>query len=335
MNDPENEPTTRQRPLLESEELLRPVAHLERKAVAMLLFTAALIVGAIVYLMYARGVFEPTQRLILTADDSQGVSVGMDMTFQGFPIGRVRRIELADNAEVHILIDVPKKDAHWLRATSVFTLVSGIVGGTSIKAYSGILTDPQLEDGAMRPVLRGDATAEIPQLMSSARELLDNLNAMTSQGSALGGVVENVRTLTDSLNGPGGAIKVLTGNEADAKKLAAALDRVNQLLVRLDGMVGKADRQVFGAGKDAGLVADVRGAVVQLNGLLADTRQSLTKIDAVLVEAQAVGANAREATTDLGALRGEVEANLRKVESLLADINRKWPFAKDSELKLP
>lgn len=335
MNDPENEPTTRQRPLLESEELLRPVAHLERKAVAMLLFTAALIVGAIVYLMYARGVFEPTQRLILTADDSQGVSVGMDMTFQGFPIGRVRRIELADNAEVHILIDVPRKDAHWLRATSVFTLVSGIVGGTSIKAYSGILTDPQLEDGAMRPVLRGDATAEIPQLMSSARELLDNLNAMTSQGSALGGVVENVRTLTDSLNGPGGAIKVLTGNEADAKKLAAALDRVNQLLVRLDGMVGKADRQVFGAGKDAGLVADVRGAVVQLNGLLADTRQSLTKIDAVLVEAQAVGANAREATTDLGALRGEVEANLRKVESLLADINRKWPFAKDSELKLP
>ncbi|MDR2333616.1 MAG: MlaD family protein [Burkholderiaceae bacterium] len=335
MNDPENEPTTRQRPLLESEELLRPVAHLERKAVAMLLFTAALIVGAIIYLMYARGVFEPTQRLILTADDSQGVSVGMDMTFQGFPIGRVRRIELADNAEVHILIDVPKKDAHWLRATSVFTLVSGIVGGTSIKAYSGILTDPQLEDGAMRPVLRGDATAEIPQLMSSARELLDNLNAMTSQGSALGGVVENVRTLTDSLNGPGGAIKVLTGNEADAKKLAAALDRVNQLLVRLDGMVGKADRQVFGAGKDAGLVADVRGAVVQLNGLLADTRQSLTKIDAVLVEAQAVGANAREATTDLGALRGEVEANLRKVESLLADINRKWPFAKDSELKLP
>lgn len=335
MNDPENEPTTRQRPLLESEELLRPVAHLERKAVAMLLFTAALIVGAIVYLMYARGVFEPTQRLILTADDSQGVSVGMDMTFQGFPIGRVRRIELADNAEVHILIDVPKKDAHWLRATSVFTLVSGIVGGTSIKAYSGILTDPQLEDGAIRPVLRGDATAEIPQLMSSARELLDNLNAMTSQGSALGGVVENVRTLTDSLNGPGGAIKVLTGNEADAKKLAAALDRVNQLLVRLDGMVGKADRQVFGAGKDAGLVADVRGAVVQLNGLLGDTRQSLTKIDAVLVEAQAVGANAREATTDLGALRGEVEANLRKVESLLADINRKWPFAKDSELKLP
>ena len=329
------EPVQGPLPPMASDELLRPVAHLERKAVAMLLFTMLLIVGAAIYLMYARGVFEPTQRLILTADDSQGVSVGMDMTFQGFPIGRVRKIELADNAEVHILIDVLKKEAHWLRSTSVFTLVSGIVGGTTIKAYSGILTDPQLEDGATRPVLRGDATAEIPQLMAQARELLENLNAMTSQGSALGGVVENVRTLTESLNGPGGALKVLTGNEADSKKIAVTLDRVNQLLARLDGVVVKADKQVFGAGKDAGLVQDVRGAVLQLNGLLTDTRKSLTKIDAVLVEAQGIAANANEATTDLGALRGEVEANLRKVESLLSDINRKWPFAKDSELKLP
>ncbi len=334
----EQEPTPPTQPpryRREDDELLKPVAYLERKAVALLMFTAALIIGAALYLMYARGVFEPTQRLVLTADDSQGVSVGMDMTFSGFPIGRVRRIELAETGDVRILIDVPRKDAHWLRTTSVFTLVSGIVGGTTIKAYSGILTDPALEDGAERPVLRGDATAEIPQLMSSARELLDNLNAMTSQGSALGGVVENVRTLTESLNGPGGAIKVLTGNEADAKKLATALDRVNQLVARLDTMVARADKQVFGAGKDPGLVPEVRAAVVQLNGLLADTRQSLTKIDAVLVEAQAVGANAREATTDLGELRVEVESNLRKVESLLNDINRKWPFAKNTELKLP
>ncbi len=335
MTEPEAHRTRQDGPDPLQEDLLRPVAHIERKAVALLLFTVALVLGAAIYLMYARGVFEPTQQLILTADDSQGVSVGMDMTFSGFPIGRVHKIELAPDGNVRIFIDVPTKDAHWLRTTSVFTLVSGIVGGTTIKAYSGILTDPQLEDGAERPVLRGDATAEIPQLMASARELLDNLNAMTTQGSALGGVVENVRNLTESLNGPGGALKVLTGSEADAKKIAVTLDRTNQLLARLDGVVAKADKQVFGAGKDAGLVSDVRGAVTQLNGLLADTRQSLVKIDAVLVEAQAVGANAREATTDLGALRGEVEANLRKVESLLNDINRKWPFAKDTELKLP
>lgn len=316
-------------------EAQRPVANLERKAAALLLFTLALIVGSAFYLLYARGVFEPTQRLVLTADDSEGVVVGMDMTFSGFPIGRVRGIELSPDGNVRILIDVPRKDAHWLRESSVFTLVRGIVGGTTIKAYSGILTDPLLADGAERPVLRGDATAEIPQLMASARELLSNLQAMTAQDAALGGTLSNVRTLTERLNAPGGALNVLMGSEADAKKITATLDRTNQLLARIDGMAAKADRQVFGAAGDPGLVPEVRATVVQLNGLLADTRQSLKKVDAVLAEAQAIGANAREATTDLGTLRAEVESNLRKVEGLVNDIQRKWPFARDTELKLP
>jgi len=30
-----------------------------------------------------------------------------------------------------------------------------------------------------------------------------------------------------------------------------------------------------------------------------------------------------------------VESNLRKIEGLVNDINRKWPFARDTELKLP
>ena len=55
----------------------------------------------------------------------------------------------------------------------------------------------------------------------------------------------------------------------------------------------------------------------------------------MLVEAQAIGANAREASTDLGALRAEVDASLRKVEHLINEINRKWPFARDTTIKLP
>ena len=106
--------------------------------------------------------FEPTQTLVLVTDDSEGVVVGMDMTFSGFPIGRVRRVALAETGNVHIVIDVPRKDAHWLRTTSIFTLVRGLVGGTNIRAFTGILTDPPLPDGAQRPVLRGDATAELP-----------------------------------------------------------------------------------------------------------------------------------------------------------------------------
>jgi phospholipid/cholesterol/gamma-HCH transport system substrate-binding protein len=326
-------------PVQNSEPAARPVAHLELKARLLLLFTALLVAGAALYLLYARGVFEPTQTLVLTTDDSEGVVVGMDMTFSGFPIGRVRQVELAENANVRIVIDVARKDAHWLRTSSVFTLVRGLVGGTNIRAFTGVLTDPLLPDGAVRPVLRGDATAELPRVIASAREVLENLTAMTAQDAALRSSLANVQAVTEKLKGPQGALGVLFGNEKDARQLVAALERTNTLLARMDqlatrvdGLAAKTDAQVFGP---EGVMREARATVLQLNGLLADTRASLRKVDAVLVEAQGAASNVRGATQDLGTLRGEVEANLRKVEGMLNELNRKWPFARETEIRLP
>ena len=309
-----------------------PVRYLELKATLLLLFTVVLVAGSIAYLLYARGFFEPTQRLVLTTDDAEGVVVGMDMTFSGFPIGRVRRVELAETGNVRILIDVARKDAHWLRTSSVFTLVRGLVGGTAIRAFSGILADPPLPDGAVRPVLRGDATAELPRVLEAAREVLENINAITAQDGALRASLANVQDVTGKLKGPGGALDVLFGNRADANKVLAALDRTNALLARLDTVVGKADTQVFGA---HGVMSDAQATMRELQALLVQTRACVSKLDSVLVEAQGIGANVRGATTDLDALRGEVDANLRKLEGMINELNRKWPLARDAEVKLP
>jgi phospholipid/cholesterol/gamma-HCH transport system substrate-binding protein len=309
-----------------------PVANLEFKALLLLVFMTLLVVGSALYLLYARGAFEATQKLVLLSDDSEGVVVGMDMTFAGFPIGRVRRIELAEDGKARIIVDVPTKDAHWLRTSSVFTLVRGLVGGTNIRAYTGMLKDPPLPDGAVREVLRGDTAAEVPKLVAAAKELLENLNTLTASEGAVGASMGNMQKLTERLNGPGGALSVLLGNDAEAKKLLATLDRTNALLTKLDGLAAKTDTQVFGAN---GVMPEARATVVQLNTLLGEARTSLKKVDAVLVDAQAVGANARAATDDLGALRAEVESSLRKVDGLINEINRKWPFARDTEIKLP
>ena len=308
------------------------MASLEFKARALLLFMLLLVCGSALYVLYARGAFESTQRLVLVADDSEGVVVGMDMTFSGFPIGRVRRIELADDGKARILVDVAQKDAHWLRTSSVFTLVKGLVGGPSIRAYTGLLNDPPLPDGAVRGVLQGDASAEIPKVIAAAKDLIENLNSLTGSSGAVGASLANLQVLTGRLNGPGGALGVLLGSEAQAGKVATTLDRTNSLLARLDAIAAKTDRQVFG---DNGLLLETRATARQLNGLLGEARTSLKKVDAILVDAQAVTSNARDATSDLGALRGEVEASLRKVEALVTEINRKWPFARDAEIKLP
>ena len=307
-------------------------SKIQLKAALLLLLMILLVGGSIVYLMYARGVFEATQKLVLVADDSEGVVVGMDLTFSGFPVGRVSQIELSPEGNARMIMEIPRRDAHWLRTSSIFTLERGLVGSTRLRAYSGILTDPALEDGATRTLLVGDASAEIPKLVASAKELIQNLKALTAADSSLDASLGNVKTLTDKLNGKGGALGAILGDEKHTEKLLTALDRANALLAKVDSLAAKADTQVFGPG---GVMKDAQATVVQLNALLIDARASLKKVDAVLIEAQAVGANAKAATTDLGVLRVDVETSLRKVDHLINEINRKWPFKRDAELKLP
>jgi phospholipid/cholesterol/gamma-HCH transport system substrate-binding protein len=288
------------------------------------------------YVLYARGAFESTQELVLLAEDSEGVVVGMDMTFSGFPIGRVRRVELAENGNVRIIIDVPSKDARWLRTSSVFTMESGLVGNTKIRAYSGVLTDPPLPDNSERNVLRGDTAAEIPKLVALVKDLTQNLVTMTGKESSLNQSLANVQVVTETLKAPGGGMKVLAGDDLKlallSKQLSTTLDRTNALLLKFDGIAGKADKQVFG---DKGLVSDTQTTVKQVTATLTDARASLEKLDAVLLEAKAVASNAKVATADLDTLRAEVESSLRKVDQLVGEINRKWPFARDTQIKLP
>lgn len=292
-----------------------PVANLEFKTRLMLVLLVVLVLGSAAYILIARGAFERTQQLILIADDSEGIAVGMDLTFSGFPIGRVGRIELSPQGHARFVIDVPVKDAHWLRTSSIFTMESGLIGGTRLRAFTGMLSDPLLPDGSERRLLQGDAKAEIPLMVASVRELIGNLRELTNPHAPLDTSLRNVQTATDRFNGPGGA-----------------LERTTTLLAHLDTLTLNANKQVFGP---QGVMVDAQASVVQLHSLLADAHNSLTKVDAVLKEAQAIGANTREATTDLGALRAELENSLRKVDQLVNEVNRKWPFQRETEVKLP
>ena len=323
---------------MDSPDPLPPDALDERRlrwrALLLLLMMALILTSSALYLMWVRGAFEATQPLYLTTDDSDGVLVGMDLTFAGFPIGRVRKIELVGAGTVRIQVDVPVKDAHWLRVSSVYTLERGLVGAARLRAFTGIPDDARLPAGAERVVLRGDVSAEIPKMVADARDVLQNVNQLTATDSALSSALGEVRTFAQRLNSnKGGLMAAVTGNEADAQRVAQLIDHANQLVQNLDGVVRKADQQVLGK---QGLVTDAQGAVRQLNALLQDARQTVVQVDAVLKEVQGVAGNAREATTHLGDLRADVDASLRKIDALITELNRKWPFApKNKEVTLP
>jgi phospholipid/cholesterol/gamma-HCH transport system substrate-binding protein len=288
--------------------------------------------GFILYAFYARGVFEATQRLTLVADNAEGVSLGMDLSFSGFPIGRVERISLGDDGRARIDIEVPRKDAKWLRSSSIFTLERGIVGGARIRAFSGNLQDPPLADGAERPVLRGDTQEEIPRMVATLRSILENVEQLTSSAGALQASLGQIRTVTERVGGRHGALGAVLGNDEDAKKVVALIDRANTLLASLGGLTQRADQRLLGAG---GVLEGTQRALDQANAILGELRESLKRVDRILADAQSVSGNAKAATSDLAALRAEVDASLRKVTGLIDEINRKWPFQREAEIRLP
>jgi phospholipid/cholesterol/gamma-HCH transport system substrate-binding protein len=296
--------------------------QIEFKARLLLLAILVIFIGVVGYLFYARGAFEPTHRLVLLADDSEGVTVGMDMTFSGFPLGRVTKLELTPDGRARILVDVPRKNAAWLRSSSVFTVERSLIGGVRIRAYSGIMEDPPLENDAERDLLRGDAFGELQRLAQPVRDLLENLVG-----------------ITQSMRGSQGALRFLFGNEADAKRVVTLFERSNVLLENLNrqvfGVEGTAGTASAAGEPTPGLIKETTAAIQELKVLLSQSRESIVKLNALLDDGKAIASNARDATQDLDQLRSEVDRNMRKIDTLLDDISRKWPFAKEREIRLP
>src|SRR5438477_3644619 len=306
-----------------------------------LLVGLAVVLGAgfVVYALYARGVFEDTQRLTLVAENAEGVAIGMDLSFSGFPIGRVQRLTLDEQGRARIDIDVPRNDAHWLRESTIFTLERGLVGAARIRAYTANLRDPPLPDGAVRNVLRGDTSEEIPRMVATLRSALENLEQMTASGGNLQLALGDVRSITARAAGRYGVLGMLLGNEDDARKLVATIDRANAILASVDALLGKTDKLVLKTDErlfaQGGVMDGAARAVEQLNSLLVDVRDSLKRADGILSDAEQISGNAKAATADLGALRAEVDANVRKISALIDEINRKWPFERKTEIRLP
>ena len=291
------------------------------------------------YVLYARGAFENFQRLTLVAENVEGVTVGMDLTYAGFPIGRVRRLSLGNDGKARIHLRIPESETRWLRTTTVFVMEVPLVGAAKIRAYSGNLQDPPLPDRAERAILRGDANEEIPRMIATMRQALENVENMTARDSSLQQSIDNAKAVTARMTGKYGVLGGVFGSEDNARKIIASIDRANALLanlggvsLKLDAVLAKTDQRLYGTG---GIADETQKAVAQANTMLSEVRDRLKAVDAILADVQVTSGNVKAATGDLGALRAEVEASLRKVTSLIEEINRKWPFERDTKIKLP
>ncbi len=322
------------------------IKNLEFKVGLLVGLTVLLGLGLAIYGLYARGLFEPTQTLRLTAPNAEGVTVGMPVSFSGFPIGEVKRMDLTEDGKVLIEVAIPKRDAKWLRHNSQFTLEKGLIGGAKIKAHTADLKEKPLADGATLPLLTGEDPTDIAVLKQRVQTLLDNVVAMTQAEAPINRTLGNVETMTGRMAGEYGVLGGVMGSPEKAEQVVKIIQQANTLMgnvngisLKVDGMLAKADTQVFGPD---GVMDHTRQSVAQVNRMLGEVRESLKKADAILASAQTASAdvavitgNVKEATTDMAQLRVEIDDSVRKVNHLINEINKKWPFARDVEIRTP
>ncbi|MEO8009283.1 MAG: MlaD family protein, partial [Betaproteobacteria bacterium] len=115
------------------------VKHLGVKVGVLLTLLPVIAIGMLLYSLYARGLFERTQALTLIAPDAEGVVEGMPIMFSGFPIGQISSMALDELGRVRISVRINKKDARWLRISTVFSLEKQFLGGAKIRAFSARL----------------------------------------------------------------------------------------------------------------------------------------------------------------------------------------------------
>ena len=302
---------------------------------------AALLLGAafLVYLLHARGFFEKTYHLQLAAASADGVAPGVPLVFSGIEIGSVTTLGLNDNGGIVIRAELLERNAKWLKQNSTFTLDKPFVGGAKIRIDSPDLSAPALPDHSTMLLLTADISKEIPLLVERVKAILANVEHLTRQDGEINATLANVKTVTGRMTGEYGMLEGMLGSPEKARAVTDSLDKTRALITKLDGlalkmdgMAAKTDQWLFAPN---GVAEHTRESLAQVRLMLNDAQSSLKKADALMSNAVEISANVKDGTQDIARLRAEIDDAVRKANGLVNEINKKWPFARDPEVKLP
>jgi len=299
------------------------------------LFTlTTLLLGAafMAYLLHARGYFEKTYHLQLAAASADGVTPGVPLVFSGIEIGSVTSLGLNDGGGIVIQLELPERNARWLRLDSIYTLDKPFVGSARISVDSGNLSGSTLPENSTMLLLTPDISKEIPLLVERVKAILANVEHLTRQDGEMNATLANMKTVTGRMTGEYGMLEGVLGSPEKARLVTDTLAQTRALVTRLDGLAGKTDQWLFAQN---GVADSTRESLAQVRLILNDAQSSLKKADALMTNAVAISADVRAGTQDLAQLRAEIDDAVSKANAMVNKINNKWPFARDPEVKLP
>lgn len=208
--------------------------NIERKIGLFVLIAVAGIIAVVISIGIQHDLFTAKNRLYFIAENGQGINEGMAVKLSGFKIGKIKKIELDDIAQVKVELSVNRKYMRWIKMDSIARLVKeGVIGDSLIEVTPGSANSKPAEDSSVMKFEREKGISamveelkdEIKPVIKEVKEIIHYIN---DPDGDIKGTLRNVKALSADLSGTGKKLNAILDNSD--KTVAGTSQKINTLL---------------------------------------------------------------------------------------------------------
>jgi phospholipid/cholesterol/gamma-HCH transport system substrate-binding protein len=253
-------------------------------------FVLVMVTALILWIGMLSGRTGATEDYYIVFGNVRGLKSGVEILFEGFPVGLIEDIQALPGEPVRFRVDVSVKE-HWPIPEDSEAVISAGLFSAAVIDIRGGESSTSLKPGSQIPSSEaGDAFAAVGNAASRASEVLEGLQpAVASLKERVPEITGNVAMLTDKLDTTVDQVnKMLAEENVDrVGRILATMDKAstdaNEIIgdlsttrANIDAMIGKVDRMLQ---QDKG---DLAVAVAELRYSLATLSRHVDAISANL-----------------------------------------------------
>jgi phospholipid/cholesterol/gamma-HCH transport system substrate-binding protein len=274
--------------------------------------TTLLIITSVIYIAYSKGFFSKEYAFTISSKSGEELAEGMPVYFSGFKIGRIEKLELSDQGMVLAKIRIPDQHVKWIKTSSIFSINKPLIGSSKLIVTTPNLDSPPLSPKDIPEIVRIDNIDETIKKVQPTLEKVDK-------------VVANIERITANLAKKDSIVEMVVGDAESARSIRESIKRTQDILTKVNAILAKTDDQVYGND----------GVLLLIRKILKDFILKLEKINLTVDNINKMSSNAADSTKDLKLLRAEIDSTVNSIGNLVNEIDKKLPFKKEPEIKLP
>lgn len=311
--------------------------HLETKVGLLVLLTMAGIVAVIVLIGVERDVFTKKFRIHFIAESGTGLIEGMPVKLSGFRVGRVKELELADDARVRVTLEINKRYRKWIRRGSMASLVKeGFIGEAVVEISVGEAGAEPLPDGGFIPF---EKAGGIEELVARAKPVLvevkDIIHYANDPDGDLKTTVRNMRLLTSELLDIRAEVtrtlaeirKTFEGATAIVDKAGGVVDRIDREAAPVVESVSRVVANVESASEELGPVIERVKAVARRTDRVVERLPEVErKVEAVIDNIKRISDVVAGESARIREILVNMDEAAAEGKEAVKGVRRSWPL---------